>query len=173
MHAPLTPWWRLANVRLAFKTLEDQKAFEESDIVKEGAKKYAEKAGPPAHATFEVEAFPDHASPSPLVSFNRIIISDPSKGLAAKAAWEKVTAVLGKKAFGGKAVGDGPSVGLALLGWDSTEVSDERDDAPLAVRRPLTDLLHRNSPPPRRSPSSRLRGKSTRLAAMSTALWSS
>ncbi|KAK2629734.1 hypothetical protein QTJ16_000554 [Diplocarpon rosae] len=105
---------------IAFATLEDQKAFEESDVAKEGAKKYAEKAtGPPLHATFEVPEFPKDHKPAAYTQISRMTITDESKGPEIKKAWEALVAALGKQTFGGKAIN--APVGIALIGWDSLE----------------------------------------------------
>lgn len=36
-------------------------------------------------------------------------------------------AILGKESWGGMSVGEGEHVGLALVGWDSLEVSGDDD----------------------------------------------
>ncbi|CAL3968220.1 hypothetical protein PZA11_006792 [Diplocarpon coronariae] len=116
--APVTEFKFLQTI--AFATLEDQKAFEESDVAKEGKKKYDEKAtGPPQHATFEVPDFPKDHKPAAYTQISRMTITDESKGPEIKKAWEELTTILGKPTWGGKAVG--APVGIALVSWDSLE----------------------------------------------------
>ncbi|KAH7381956.1 hypothetical protein BKA64DRAFT_713197 [Cadophora sp. MPI-SDFR-AT-0126] len=108
---------------IAFKTLEDEKAFADSDFAKEGAKKYAERSGgvPPKHAIFECAEFPKDSTPKPFAQFSRMTGIDETKGAEARKAWEDLMAVLGKESWGGKTVGDGPQAGMGLVGWDSLE----------------------------------------------------
>ncbi|CCF40058.1 hypothetical protein CH063_02267 [Colletotrichum higginsianum] len=57
---------------------------------------------------------------SPISSF--LDVADESKHEAAKQAWLNLVAALGQSVhYGGKSVGDGPSTGLGILGWDSED----------------------------------------------------
>ncbi|KAH7333158.1 hypothetical protein BKA65DRAFT_40792 [Rhexocercosporidium sp. MPI-PUGE-AT-0058] len=104
-----------------FKTLEDEKAFDESDFIKEGAKKLAEKGlAEPIHQTFEIPDF-NEEKPKAFTQMSRITGADKSKGPEIKKAWEDLMKILGKESFGGLSVGDGPRAGLGLAGWDSLE----------------------------------------------------
>ncbi|KAI9050287.1 hypothetical protein LZ554_005454 [Drepanopeziza brunnea f. sp. 'monogermtubi'] len=107
---------------VGFKTLEDSKAFSDSDYIKEATKKYeALAAGPAQHDLFEISE-PPQAAPSPLTVVTYTTIDDESKEPEVLKAWEAASAGIGKKAFGGKtAVPDGPRMGIAMVGWESKE----------------------------------------------------
>ncbi|KAH9208992.1 hypothetical protein DL95DRAFT_394785 [Leptodontidium sp. 2 PMI_412] len=118
---------------IAFKTLEDEKAFAESEFVKEGAKRLAEKGlGEPKHAIFEVAEFPEDKKPKAFTQITRIMGGDESKIPEIKKAWEDLMAILGKETFGGRSVGDGPKAGMGLVGWDSLEEAKSAYENPAA-----------------------------------------
>ncbi|KAK0111087.1 hypothetical protein ONS95_001465 [Cadophora gregata] len=107
---------------VAFATLEDEKAFADSEFAKEAAKKWAEKSGGaplPKHTLYECDDFPTDRAPKAFTQFSQLAGVDAAKGAEVKKAWEDLAAVLGKETWGGRAV-DGAG-GIGLIGWDSAE----------------------------------------------------
>ncbi|KAM5351196.1 hypothetical protein ACJ41O_003919 [Fusarium nematophilum] len=107
---------------IAFKTSEDYEAFQASSWSKEHKERYSERTGgEPVVGQFEVADFPADASPKAFTQFSTIVIDDKSKHPEARKAWMDLAGALGKDTWGGVSVGDGPAVGLGLIGWDSLE----------------------------------------------------
>lgn len=118
-------WWPLFVLlnSLAFASLEDEKAFAESAWAKEQQAKYKEHIiSEPRIKKFQTSDIPAE-KPKNFTQFSFVDIADESKHEEAKNAWMNLVAALGQTIhFGGKSVGDGPSTGLGVLGWDSEDV---------------------------------------------------
>ncbi|GJC87185.1 hypothetical protein ColLi_10023 [Colletotrichum liriopes] len=107
------------------------KAFAESAWAKEREAQFKGiHGGEPRIKKFETGPLPSE-KPKPFTQFSFLDIADESKHEEAKQAWLDLVAALGQSVhFGGKSVGDGPSTGLGILGWDS------EDEARAAFTKP-------------------------------------
>lgn len=72
-------------------------------------------------ATFQTGPFPANISPKKLTQFSWTTIEE-SKREELTSAWKELIAALGQESWGGQSVGDGPLVGVGMLGWDSLQV---------------------------------------------------
>lgn len=114
---------QLLRYATAFKTEEDVEAFQSSAWAQERKERYNERVGgEPTVGRFEVAQFPEGASHKAFTQFSSIVIDDKSKHPEVRKAWMSLVDALGKETWGGVSVGDGPTVGLGLVGWDSLEV---------------------------------------------------
>ena len=110
----------------AFKTKKDADDFAASAWAAEHQARYREKAGgDPAMGQFEVPEFPTDASPTPFLQLSTLVLDEENKHGEARKAWMDVVQLLGKETFGGKSLGDGPPVGLGMIGWNSLEEAGE------------------------------------------------
>ncbi|GKT46228.1 uncharacterized protein ColSpa_06409 [Colletotrichum spaethianum] len=116
---------------ITFNSEADDKAFTESAWAKEHeAKLKASGVSEPRIKKFETSPLPSE-KPKTFTQFSFLDIADESKHEEAKQAWLDVVAALGQSVhFGGKSVGEGPSTGLGILGWDS------EDEAKAAFSKP-------------------------------------
>ncbi|KAM0282009.1 hypothetical protein ACHAQH_003215 [Verticillium albo-atrum] len=106
---------------IAFKSAEDADSFAASAWSQEHKARYEEKTGSvPAVGRFEVPEFPADKTPKPYIQFSTLHIEDDSKQPEIRKAFMDVIQALGKETFGGRII-EGPSVGLAIIGWDSLE----------------------------------------------------
>lgn len=78
--------------------------------------------GEPVVGRFEVEDFPADASPKAFAQFSTVVLGDDGNHVQVRGAWSDLVSALGKDTWGGRSIGDGPTVGLGLIGWDSLEV---------------------------------------------------
>ncbi|KAH7165285.1 hypothetical protein EDB81DRAFT_679020 [Dactylonectria macrodidyma] len=116
---------------IAFKTAEDLETFSTSEWSQQHKARYEERAGgEPVVGRFEVEDFPTDASPKAYTQFSTVVLSDDGQHVQVRSAWSDLVTTLGKETWGGRSVGDGPKVGLGLIGWDSLE------EAAAAYRKP-------------------------------------
>ncbi|KAJ3540269.1 hypothetical protein NM208_g5146 [Fusarium decemcellulare] len=58
---------------------------------------------------------------SKFTQFSTIVLDDKSKHPEARKAWMDLASALGKETWGGVSTGDGPTVGLGLIAWESLE----------------------------------------------------
>ncbi|KPM39829.1 hypothetical protein AK830_g6715 [Neonectria ditissima] len=129
--SPVTEFKFVQNI--AFKTAEDFESFSNSPWAKKQEEQYKDRAGGDAVVgTFEVADFPQDATRPAFTQFSTIVLHDAAKGDEARKVWSDLTAAVGKKTWGGRSTGDGPSVGLALIGWDSLEEAGEAYKKPEA-----------------------------------------
>ncbi|KAK7424665.1 hypothetical protein QQZ08_008548 [Neonectria magnoliae] len=109
---------------LAFKKVEDFEAFTNSAWAKKHTEQYGELgAGDIVAGPFEVEDFPQ-GDKLPLTQFSTIVLDDATKSDEARKTWFDLVAAVGKDTWGGRSTGAGPTVGLALIGWNSLEEAD-------------------------------------------------
>ncbi|KAF7553713.1 hypothetical protein G7Z17_g3462 [Cylindrodendrum hubeiense] len=107
---------------IAFQTAEDVETFTKSSWALERKAKYEDRAGAEVvTGQFEVADFPVGATPKAFIQFTTIVLGDDSTGPEATKAWLDLTTALSKDTWGGKSIGDGPTVGLGMIGWDSVE----------------------------------------------------
>ncbi|KAH8658526.1 hypothetical protein BGZ61DRAFT_371206 [Ilyonectria robusta] len=107
---------------IAFKTAEDVETFKKSSWAQERKARYESKAGSEIVAgEFEVADFPVDATPKAFVQFTTIVFGESGDRPEVSKAWVDLTTALGKDTWGGKSIGDGPTVGLGMIGWDSVE----------------------------------------------------
>ncbi|GKT67023.1 hypothetical protein ColTof4_12800 [Colletotrichum tofieldiae] len=116
---------------ISFNSEADDRAFAESSWAKEREAQFKGiHGGEPRIKKFETGPLPNE-QPKPFTQFSFLDIADESKHEEAKQAWLDLVAALGQSVhFGGKSVGDGPSTGLGILGWDS------EDEAKAAFTKP-------------------------------------
>ncbi|KAM0436680.1 hypothetical protein ACHAPT_002389 [Fusarium lateritium] len=119
---------------IAFRTEEDVEAFQASSWAQERKERYNERVGgEPTVGRFEVAKFPEGASHKAFTQFSTVVIDDKSKHPEVRKAWMSLVDALGKETWGGVSVGDGPTVGLGLVGWDSLEEAQAAYQDPKAV----------------------------------------
>ncbi|OHW89744.1 hypothetical protein CSPAE12_11665 [Colletotrichum incanum] len=105
---------------ITFNSEADDRTFAESAWAKEREAQFkAIPGGEPRIKKFETGPVPSE-KPKTFTQFSFLDIADESKHEEAKQAWLDLVAALGQSVhFGGKSVGDGPSTGLGILGWDT------------------------------------------------------
>ncbi|KAK7403346.1 hypothetical protein QQX98_010867 [Neonectria punicea] len=107
---------------IAFKNAEDFETFSNSDWAKKQKEQYDERAsGEIVVGQFEVADFPKDPKRPAFTQFSTIVLDDETKSDEARKAWSDLIAAVGKETWGGRSTGAGPTVGLALIGWDSLE----------------------------------------------------
>ncbi|GJD03430.1 hypothetical protein ColKHC_12255 [Colletotrichum higginsianum] len=108
---------------ITFNSEADDKAFSESAWFKEREAQLSisNPGGQPRIKKFETGPVPSER-PKAFTQFTFLDVADESKHETAKQAWLDLVAALGQSVhYGGKSVGDGPSTGLGILGWDSED----------------------------------------------------
>ncbi|KAM0272194.1 hypothetical protein ACHAQH_008817 [Verticillium albo-atrum] len=107
---------------IVFKSAEDAKAFEASAWVQEQKALYQDAPGEEVvSGDFEVPEFGDNSSVTPFTQFVTLILDDENKSKLddVTKAWMDVAQALGKETFGGTITGDGPTVSLGMISWDT------------------------------------------------------
>ncbi|KAH6962694.1 hypothetical protein DER45DRAFT_98714 [Fusarium avenaceum] len=119
---------------LAFKTTQDFEGFQSSTWAQEHRARYNERVGgEPVTGKFEVPILPTNASPKAFTQFTTVLLNDPEKRVELRKAWTDLASALQKETWGGISVGDGPSVGLGMIGWDSLEEAKAAYEDPKAA----------------------------------------
>ncbi|KAF5645902.1 uncharacterized protein FTJAE_2332 [Fusarium tjaetaba] len=107
---------------MAFKTAQDFENFQSSAWAQEHKARYNERVGgEPVAGKFEVPDFPANASAKAFTQFTTVLLDDREKRVELRKAWTDLASALGLETWGGISIGDGPSVGLGMIGWDSLE----------------------------------------------------
>ncbi|PNP57328.1 hypothetical protein FNYG_15234 [Fusarium nygamai] len=119
---------------LAFNTAQDFENFQSSAWSQEHKARYNERVGgEPVANKFEVPDFPANASPKAFTQFITVLLNNPEIRVDLRKTWADLALAPGKETWGGISVGNGPSVGLGMIGWNSLEEARAAYGKPGAV----------------------------------------